>query len=889
MRYIEIPNNIRAPLTTFVGRENELAHVQEHLALPARRLITLIGPGGMGKTRLATQVAHRLIMEPTDISMRYRDGVYFVPLAAIQSHTQLIPAIAAALNINLQGAKDAKEQVWGFLHYKHLLLILDNFEHLVESAVDELLDILERAPNLAVLVTSRIRLQLSVEHLIPLHGLPYHLASTRNANENGEDPILTGLESQAGPATDGAANGASLLKLDHMPAAYHLFADAAMRTDPDFTLTLAKLPSVSHICALTGGTPLGIELAAALVDQLSCAEIARQIERTLDALETTMRDVPLRHRSLRAVFEHSWSLLSAAEQMRYAQLAIFQHGFSADAAAEVASLAPPQLQNLVNKSLVQNVRDQTGQFARYEIHGVLLPYLTEKLAAQSPVKAAVTHRHSVYYASLLAQWNQTRQEKGAHNAIEIVQYENANLQAAWESALAEPWLNEIEQMVDGLAQFYLYRGPFDEAVRLFASASVRLRDLVTLNAHGQSNPNGYVILSSLLSAQSAFLIEQGEHNEAIGLLQESIALLQKKSAAVQNERLAEGSVLALHRWGKALLRLGKAGEAQGKYTDALQMAETHGLQRLQTRSLLGLGTVALLQGDYPLAQERYAEALTLCRAIGDGEVESSLLVNLGIVHQYMGDYSQAKVHYESGLAIERASGNRNQEALSLMNLGTLFHHVAAYEQAQFHYTDVLKIYQQMGKRSEECRVLANLALLLGNTGDHYGARRLSNRALTIARAVHQLDLQAYALTCLGHALTGLENWEEALAAFNEAVELRLNLGQANFALEPKAGMAFVCYRQNDLAQAHMLVDNILQEIARVGLAGVIEPNRIRWICYQILRAANDNRAHTLLRDAYEIILTQAAKISEPDLRTTFLENSPIRRTIIQEFEKRASE
>lgn len=891
-RFVEVPNNLRAPLTPFIGRETELAYLEECLSTPTCRLITLTGLGGVGKTRLAMRIAHKVVNEPSELSMRFRDGVYFVSLAAVENDTQFLSTVAAALNVGLQGENEARDRLVGFLYYRHILLILDNFEHLEENAVNDLLDLLERAPNLALLVTSRIRLQLQGEHLVRLEGLPYHLEEPGAATALPNAADETALElSVANAQTPSSA----VVNLTQLSAAYHLFVSAARRIEPAFVLTEQTLPYVRQICTLVSGVPLGVELAAALVEQLPCQQIAMQIKRTLDALESTMRDVPLRHRSLRAVFEYSWNLLAPSEKPVYAHLALFRQGFSADAAAQVAFISSQQLQSLLNKSLLQAVRDQDGQLLRYEIHNVLHPFLLEKLEEQPETHQAVGQRHTMYFAKMLERWNYALQEQGTLSAFMIVQHEGANLQAAWDRALAQLWLSEIEMMVEGLAHYYLYRGPFGEAEALFVAAVERLQQAA---ADASSAPklaahNLNEILSDLLTARASFLIEQGKHSEAIQLLGQSLELLHAQQLGQQSDAEATDihtkrerkRIVALQNWGKALIRLGEFEESRRKYAEALEISQLQTLEKLQTGSLLGLGTVALLQSNYPLAEERYTDALQLCRAAGNREIESSLLVNLGIVQQYMGDYSRAKAYYESGLAIERESGNRNQEALSLMNLGTLFHHVAAYAEAQLRYTEVLKIYQQMGKRSEESRVLANLALLLCNTQDYEGARRQSERALRIAREVHQLDSQAYALTCLGHALTGLTEWEQALQAFQEARELRMGLGQSNFALEAEAGMAFVYHAQGDSEHARTLVEHLLIEMERVGLAGVIEPNRLRWVCYQILHAAGDARATELLRAAYENLHSQASKIGEPELRASFWENSPIRTAIIHEFEQ----
>jgi predicted ATPase/DNA-binding XRE family transcriptional regulator len=294
--------NLPTPTTALVGRAAELDELDRLLHNPDCRLLTLTGPGGIGKTRLAIEATARQ-------AAGFADGAAFVALASVAAPDLIAPAIADALGFSFYGQANPTGQLIDFLQEKALLLLLDNFEHLVDAA-DLLVELLQRAPQIKLIVTSRERLNLQGEWVIELQGLPLPRAA------------------------DGWKNGDQLAGFDDS-AAVALFLQTARRTYAGFTLAPADRAAVARICRLVDGMPLGIELAAAWVRVLPLNEIADEIARTLDFLAASARDLPARHRSLRAVFEHSWNLLTDAERIVMRRLSVFRGGFSRAAAAAV--------------------------------------------------------------------------------------------------------------------------------------------------------------------------------------------------------------------------------------------------------------------------------------------------------------------------------------------------------------------------------------------------------------------------------------------------------------------------------------------------------------------------------------------------------------------------
>ena len=320
------PNNLPIQPTNFVGREDELKEIGTLLENPACKLVTLVGLRGTGKTRLALQMAAERIEE-------YSHGVYFVPLASTKSPDLLVSAIADALKFTFNSQEDPKVQLLNYFKEKSVLLVLDKFEELVERA-DILSDILQAAAKLRIIVTSQERLNLREEWVVEVGGLKYPPPGT----------------------VEGAEEYSAL----------QLFLQGALRVKPDFSLTGEQAPHVVRICELTGGLPLGIELASAWTRIFSSREIAQEIERSIDFLGGSLRDASGRAGSLRAVFEHSWSILSAEERDVFRKISVFRGGLRREAAQQVAGdpVSPlallTTLSSLLDKSLLR--RTSSGRY-----------------------------------------------------------------------------------------------------------------------------------------------------------------------------------------------------------------------------------------------------------------------------------------------------------------------------------------------------------------------------------------------------------------------------------------------------------------------------------------------------------------------------------------------
>jgi predicted ATPase/DNA-binding SARP family transcriptional activator len=414
-------HNLPAQATPFIGRETELEELGKLIANPPTSLTTIVGPGGMGKTRLALATAERILK-----GIQFPDGVFFVDLAPLNEAPQIPEAVAKALEIQFGG----EEQLLEFLRDKAMFFILDNFEHVLAGA-QWVNTILTTAPGVQVLVTSRERLGLRGEQLFQIPGLDFpDWITPENASDYN---------------------------------AARLFLGAAQRLRSDFVLTEVDLPSLTHICQLVGGMPLALELAAGWVELLSLAEIAAEIEQGLDFLETELQDVPERQRSMQTVFSTTWERLELAEQEMLRKLSVFRGGFTREAAAQVAygggsaAATLKLLGRLVNKSLLQTNPSQ----GRYQLHELLRQYAAEQLEKAGETESTRT-THADFFVEMAHQLEGEikggRQQKEALDAIEA---DLANIQAAWDWALIQGDLAAIVRSLEALSWFNQFRQAVD--------------------------------------------------------------------------------------------------------------------------------------------------------------------------------------------------------------------------------------------------------------------------------------------------------------------------------------------------------------------------------------------------------------------------------------------
>lgn len=471
-------HNLPPQTTAFVGRTAELMLLGDYLTQPDIRVVSLVGPGGIGKTRLGVQVA----LENRTV---FLNGVCFVPLASIQSPDFLIPAMVEALEITVTNAERPKTQLLDHLANRELLLFLDNFEHLVDGGVDLLVDILHAAPEVKLLVTTRERLNLLGERVFEVGGLPIP--------QNPDDEVLT-------------------------HSAVQLFLQSARSTRAGFAPDEADLAEIARICRLVEGLPLALELAAAWVHVLSCREIATEIERNLGALSAPTRNIPQRHRSLRAVCDYSWGLLADDERRAFLKFGVFVGKFDREAAQRVTGVSLLTLSALVDKSLLRKTSTDL-----YDIHELLRQYASKKLAEEPAELEAALDRHAGYYAALADRHSTPPDRSQKQAGLAAIETALDNILAAWQWSLIRGRYHDLSAMLAGLFLFYQMYGRFWEGADLFERAVADLKLQSTGLETGQPQELRR-LLGSLYIRQGLLLYRLGHLNEAQAQFRQALEL-----------------------------------------------------------------------------------------------------------------------------------------------------------------------------------------------------------------------------------------------------------------------------------------------------------------------------------------------------------------------------
>lgn len=611
-------SNLPIPATPLLGRDHELGLIAQLLHDPQCRLLTLVGPGGVGKSRLAIEAA---------LQQRgaFNDGVYFVALAGINAPEFIVPTVAEALGFTFSGPAEPKVQLLNYLRDKQTLVVLDNFEHLLAGS--ELLgELLPQAQGVKLLATSREPLHLLAEWVLEVQGLP--------VPENLQEGEL------------------------EVNSAVALFLQRARRARVSFALTSDERPAVLRICQLVQGLPLGIELAAAWVRTLSCRQIAHEIEWSLDFLTATMRDVPERHRSITAVFDQSWQLLSAAEQGVLGQLSVFRGGFTRKAAEAVAGANLALLSALVDKSLV---RPGNAHPERYDLHELIRQYAATRLQADTPAEQATFDRYSHYYLRLLQAYEPALTSSRQQEALSQLSVDIDNIRSAWEIAVTRQQVDLLQGATLAMNHFYELHQYFQEAEALFKRAAEVVRRRIAHlaaadNAQERARLEG--VLGDLLVQQGFFCQRIGRSDAALTLYRAGIALLRPLGESVA---LAQ----ALIYCGIVCSVTGDLEEASGNLREGLELSRAVEHVRFQAIGAAFLGSVTHSQGDYAAAYRWYTEAIALCH---DPHLRLLIGALFSRTAQALGRLTEAQEQLQAGLGYARKTGNRWGTALGLEQL-----------------------------------------------------------------------------------------------------------------------------------------------------------------------------------------------------------------------------
>ena len=718
-----VPYRLPVPKTLFVGRDLELSELAAALSHDEVRLVTLQGPGGIGKTRLAMQTA----AEQSEGAL-FGDGVYFVALDALTSPALIPGTIATTLSLGLTDDSAPLDGIIRAIGTKHVLVVLDNFEHLMTGA-ETVADLLAGCPNLKVIVTSRERLALEEEFVMTLQGLPVYARS---------DVSL-----------------ADARALD----AVQLFVQRAKRIRLDYTLSDADLPHVLDIARRVEGSPLGLELAAAWLKLLSPAEIAQALTRDLELLETSSRNISERHRSLRNVFAHSWYLLTSREQEAFRKLGVFQGGFSREAASEVAGVTIPVLAALVNKSLLT-----VGSSYRYTPHALLHGYMREKLADRPDEQAQTVRHHARYYVALAekAAGDLFGSAEGLWLAVLAEEHDNLRAALGWAEAQGE---NELGlRLAAALGRFWLIQGHVVEG-------RDRLARLLELDkASAERAPAA--VRAAALTAAAWLAHAHDDFRQATAWFEESAALRGRHDpmgslTQLVNEAMrarAEGAYArATALLEESLARHRAVGNRQSIRNDGVGL------------SLARLGLVLTEQGRYARAAELYGECLLLHQTLGDRGGVAATLLGLSDVARDQGEVGRLRSLCEACLSLFRDLGEQWGVGFTLNNLALAAYTEGSLPHAAALAAESLTVLGSLKSAAPSAEVLATVGRIALARGDRQRAGEALTESLTLAWARGPRWLVAVNLEGCAELLLEDQPWQAA-ELLGAAAALRTAMG-----------------------------------------------------------------------------------------------------------------
>ena len=703
------PSNIPVSPVPLIGRQQESESLVHMLADPLHRLITILGPGGIGKTRLAIEAA--IAARPA-----FEEHAYMVQLADFNTPDSILPAIGTVLDIPSTDLTELKTRLVSCLGERAVLLLIDNFEHLIAGA-PLLSELLQQAPRLKLLVTSRERLNLQGEWTFELGGLSVPVTSEES---------------------------------ETFYSAIQLFEYHVHRLRPDLPLGGKERDAAIHICQRMEGTPLAIELAAAWVNVLSCEEIANEIEQSFDFLSSVLRDVPRRHQSLRAAFEHSWKRLTESDQKALSRLTIFQGGFDREAAEAIVGADMRVLSSLESKSLLRH-----SESGRLDLHEVIRKFSSEYLRDESALRS----RHSEYYLDLLHKSEPALFGKDASNLLRDLFHEIGNLHIAWEWALGQKAFVSMDAALESFWMVYDNHGWLQEGIAQTGKLVAVLR------------------------------------NEPI----------------TRDQQIYSGRALTFH--GILSFRAGNYVTARSALEEGIGILRGVGDTKLLSPALIFCGIVVSLMGDLAYARRLMDEGVNHATANQNIWFMALGQYNQGFIAGLAGENVYAYERMHDSLALWRELGNLRFIALALNFLSPIAMQLGQLDNAQAYLQESQTICTQIHDRWGIGTAYGRLGSLALAKGDTAGAKTMLEQSLSLFTDLGARRDIAWALTQLGKAFSISEDYREAERLLKRAINLSLEVQILPQAIEAALELANCFASTGKVTEAMELILSTLRHPA----------------------------------------------------------------------------
>ena len=715
------PNNLPRQLTSFIGRDQDLAKVTR--LLETTPLLTLTGPGGSGKTKLALEVGQRLLET-------YPGGVWWVDLTPLSDADYLPQTVAGVLGIREQPSRPLLEVIGAYLKSGKILLILDNCEHVAAACADLASALLRSAPDLTVLATSQVSLAVpgEVVHSVPPLTVP-----------DPRDDAIT----------------ESLVHYD----AVRLFIERARSARPSFTFE-GHVRTIAEITARLDGIPLAIELAAARVKVLSIEEISHRLADRFRLLASSARGAPARHQALRAAMEWSYNLLTYPEQILLRRLSVFAGHLSLEAAEAVCAddqIRPDAvldlLTRLVDKSLV--TADDQGEIRRFRLLESVRHYVRERLqeAGEEHVTGA---RHLDVFLKLAEQGESPHLSLGQIAWLNRMALEYGNVRGALEWALIHDPHKGL-RLAGPCWWFWAIRGSLAEGRDWFERA---------LRAGSDA---GSTERAKALLGLSVLTLRQGDFARAEGVAEEALALCH----AIDD---GAGVAMALLMQGGAVMRQGDYRRGMALLEESLKVARDAGDSQGIGNAVQFLGFTARHQADFGRATTLLTECVKIFEAIGDEWSRADSQHNLALIARRLGDYDRAARLHEETLQLFRALGDIGGVASTENSLGLIAIARGNYENAHLHLENALAVFRKLGDKGGIGLALYSLGLAALKSGDHALAAELCQEGLDVRRAIGDRRGIAECLEALGAVAVGQMRWEQAARRLGAATRIREIIG-----------------------------------------------------------------------------------------------------------------